>query len=182
MVKVLPKTAMEKFSCLKRVKFKAGHWLQWELRVIICQANRSQLRWIWAGNLLCSISSTSGWSPEHFFILLSWNTEVFCWRYKLHTTTQILNSFSCWIFLLGLRSFVTWMLHNAWMSNCRCFELSIINYTTQICLYFGNQNLLCHLNCWWTSFTYLLTIVLMLKSEECFHFCGVACWLLSQLD
>lgn len=64
------------------------------------------------------------------------------------------------------------------MSNCQCFELNIINYAIQICLHFGNQNLPCHLNSWWTSFTHLFTIVFILKPEECFNFCGVMCWLL----
>lgn len=114
---------------------------------------------------------------KHFFILLSLNTEVA--RYKLHTMLKILNLFCCWVCLWGLWGFeIELFLHNAWMSNCQCFELNIINHTIQACFQFGNQNLLCHLNSWWTSFTHLLTIAFILKPEECFNFCAVACWLL----
>ena len=60
------------------------------------------------------------------------------------------------------------------MSNFQCFELNIVKLHIQTCLHFGNQNFTCHFNSWWTSFTHLLTIIFILKPEECFHLCGVA--------
>lgn len=115
-------TAIGKLSYGKWVRSKASRWLQWEARVNKCQANTSQLWWIWAGNLLCFSSSTSGWRSEH----LKWSGSN-CIR-----CLKILGLFSCWVCLPGL-----WVL---WI------ELSAQCLNVKLSMFWGEHYKLCHSN------------------------------------